>query len=127
LRSHEIDELNGDFRWTSQGAADMAVTYVIKFTVRPAQVQPFLALLGEVLDTMRSEASFREAHLNRDPQDPAKFLLYETWADHDDVVNVQMHRSYRQAYHDALPDLLAEPRDITIWEPLRSDRQTATV
>ena len=103
----------------------MAVTYVIKFTVIPEQVPRFLKLLEHVLDRMRSEANFREAILHRDPKDPAKFLLYETWADHEDVVNVQVHKPYRQAYHDALPELLAEPRDVTIWESMRSDRGNA--
>ena len=103
----------------------MAVTYAIKFAVVPEQVPRFLALLGDVLDRMRSEANFREAILHRDPNDPTRFLLYETWVDHEDVVNVQVHKPYRQAYHDALPELLAEPRDITIWEPMRSDRGNA--
>jgi autoinducer 2-degrading protein len=103
----------------------MAITYVIKFTVIPEQVPRFLTLLDGVLDNMRHEVNFREAMLNRDPQDSARFLLYETWADHEDVVNVQIHKPYRQAYHDALPELLAEPRDVTIWEPMRSDRGNA--
>jgi quinol monooxygenase YgiN len=103
----------------------MAVTYLIKFNVRPERVPQFLSLLGDVLDDMRVEANFREAILSRDPENPFRFMLHETWADHDDVVNVQIHRSYRQAYHDALPEMLAEPRDVTIWEPLRSDRASA--
>jgi quinol monooxygenase YgiN len=104
----------------------MAVSYLIKFSVRPDKVQRFLTLLGDVLDKMRSEANFREATLHRDPKDSARFLLLESWADHDDVVNVQINKPYRREYHDALPDLLAEPRDITIWEPLRFDYRAAS-
>ena len=102
----------------------MAVTYLIRFKVVPEQVSRFLALLGDVLDQMRSEANFREANLHRDPENPAHFMLYETWASHEDVLNVQIHKPYRQAYHDALPELLSEPRDISVWEPIRSDRHT---
>src|SRR3954452_9909567 len=105
-----------------QGGDDMAVTYLIKFKVRPGQAPRFLELLEGVLDSMRSEPNFREAMLHRDPQEPERFMLYETWADHEDVLNVQIHKPYRRAYNDALPELLAEPRDITIWEPMRSDR-----
>jgi quinol monooxygenase YgiN len=49
-------------------------------------------------------------------------MLYETWESHDDVLNVQLHKPYRKAWHDALPTLLQEERDISIWEPLRADR-----
>ena len=82
----------------------MPVTYVIKFTVAPGQEQRFLALLEGVLDAMRSEPEFHEAILHRDPASAAKFMLYETWEDHDDVLNVQVHKPYRQAFHDALAD-----------------------
>ena len=100
----------------------MPVTYVIKFTITPGQEQRFLELLEGVLDAMRSEPEFHEAILHRDLASAEKFMLYETWEDHDDVLNVQIHKPYRQAFHDALPTVLAEPRDIQIWEPLRADR-----
>jgi autoinducer 2-degrading protein len=100
----------------------MPVTYVIKFSVAPGQEQRFLELLEGVLDAMRNEPEFHEAILHRDPANAAKFMLYETWEDHDDVLNVQIHKPYRKAFHDALPTVLAEPRDIEIWEPIRADR-----
>ena len=100
----------------------MAVTYVIKFHVVPDQRTRFLVLLEGVLDAMRSEPMFHEAILHRDPTSEYRFMLYETWEDHDDVLNVQLHRPYRQAWHEALPTLLEKDRDITIWQPLRADR-----
>ena len=100
----------------------MPVTYVIKFTITPGQEQRFLELLEGVLDAMRNEPEFHEAILHRDPASAEKFMLYETWEDHNNVLNVQVHKPYRQAFHDALPTVLAEPRDIQIWEPLRADR-----
>jgi quinol monooxygenase YgiN len=72
---------------------------------------------------LRAEATFREASLHEDPEDASRFMLYETWEDHEEVLNVQLHRPYRQAYHEALPDLLAEPRDVSMWRPLRADRR----
>lgn len=103
----------------------MAVTYLIRFAVIPEQRQRFLALLEGVLDTMRAEPTFHEAILHRDPEDPTRFMLYETWEDHDEVLAVQLHRPYRHAWHAALPELLATPRDISIWQPLRADRRQA--
>jgi len=101
----------------------MAVTYVIKFEVVPAQTSRFLELLTGVLDAMRSEPMLHEAALHRDPQSAHRFMLYETWESHEDVLNIQLHRPYRRAWHDALPTLLEQDRDITIWEPIRADRK----
>jgi (4S)-4-hydroxy-5-phosphonooxypentane-2,3-dione isomerase len=81
----------------------------------------FERLLGHVLDSMRAEANFRNAVLHRNPDDPYDFLLYESWADHEDVLNVQMKREYRKEWQAALPQLLVRPREITIWKAVRGD------
>ncbi len=103
----------------------MPVTYVIRFAVAPTQRERFLTLLGGVLDAMRSEPTFHEAILHRDPADAHRFMLYETWEDHEDVLRVQLHRPYREAYHHALDELLVEPRDVDVWESVRADRREA--
>lgn len=100
----------------------MSVTYVIKFQIVPDKREDFLALLNGVLDAMRHEPMFVEAMLHADPEDANRLMLYETWRDHEDVVNVQIHRPYRRAFHEALPTMLAAPRDISIWQGVRADR-----
>jgi quinol monooxygenase YgiN len=102
----------------------MPVTYLIEFSVLPEQRSRFLVLLEGVLDAMRHEPMFHEAVLHQDPASEHRFMLYETWESHEDVLAVQLHRSYRRAWHDALPGLLERERAISIWEPLRADRQT---
>lgn len=99
----------------------MAVTYLIQFDVVPEQRDRFLTLLNGVLDAMRGEPTFRRAFLHADPEAACRFMLLETWESHEDVLKVQLQRSYRQAWHAALPELLTKPRDVTIWEPLRAD------
>ncbi len=99
----------------------MPVTYVIGFQIRPGQRDRFLGLLEPVLDAMRHEPSFRSATLNADPEDDHRFLLHETWERHEEVLAVQIHRPYRAAFHAALEELLARPREIGIWTMLRSD------
>jgi len=99
----------------------MPVTYVIAFRIRPGQRGRFLALLEPVLDAMRQEASFRSATLNADPEDEHRLLLHESWDSHEEVLAVQIHRPYRAQFHGALEDLLAAPRDISVWTTLRSD------
>jgi len=101
----------------------MPVTYLIQFDVIPQQRARFLSLLTQVLDSMRSEPMFHEAHLHQDPENENHLLLYETWQDHEDVLQVQLQRPYRQAFHEALGEVLAQPRTISIWLPLRSDRK----
>jgi len=100
----------------------MPVTYLIKFDVVPAQRDRFLALLDGVLDAMRDEPMFHAAALSVDPDDENRLMLHETWEDHDDVLEIQLRRPYRQAFHAALPDVLATPRDVSIWRPRRADR-----
>jgi quinol monooxygenase YgiN len=99
----------------------MPTTYVITFDIVPEKREAFLLLLTEVLDAMRNEPMFHEAILHRDPENENRLMLHETWEDHDDVLNVQLHRPYRQAFHEALSEMLARPRDISIWHPLRAD------
>lgn len=101
----------------------MAITYTIIFDVLPAAHDRFLALLTDVLDAMRAEPMFHQAILHRDPSSPYRYMLYETWENHQDVLEVQLQRPYRAAWHDALPELLACDRDISIWEPFGQDRQ----
>lgn len=103
----------------------MPVTYLIKFDVHPAKRETFLSLLNGVLDAMRHEPMFHEAVLHRDPDSEDRFMLHETWESHEDVLAVQLQRPYRQAWHEALPELLRSPRDISIWQPLRADRKAS--
>ncbi|CDZ40517.1 antibiotic biosynthesis monooxygenase [Neorhizobium galegae] len=100
----------------------MPVTYVIRFDILPAQRERFMTLLNGVLDAMRHEPMFHNAVLHADPENENRMMLYETWEDHQDVLDVQLQRPYREAWHAALADLLAAPRDISVWHPIRSDR-----
>ena len=97
------------------------IAFIVSLHVRPGCEEEFLALLAPVLDAMRHEPTFVNAVLHRDPADPTRFMLYETWTDLNDVVEVQMKRPYRQAYEARLPDLLREPRQAQVWQPLRGD------
>jgi quinol monooxygenase YgiN len=102
----------------------MAVTYIVHFDVRPAEHDRFLLLLNGVLDAMRDEPMFREAVLHRDPTSSRRYMLYETWESHQDVIDVQLQRAYRREWHEALPAILTRDREISVWEPFREDRRT---
>lgn len=111
----------------ASAADDGTVSFVVELAVRPDAVDTFLDLLTPVLDAMRHEPTFVNAVLHRDPEDPARFMIYETWRDLDDVVRVQMHRSYRKAYWERLPDLLRTERTVSVWRPLRADFRSPVV
>lgn len=98
----------------------MSIAYVIEFTVRPGERERFLRLITGVLDAMRHEATYRSATLHEDPDDPLRFLLHEVWADHDNVVRVQLGRPYRREWHEALPEILEGDRRIGMWRPISS-------
>lgn len=97
------------------------VTVAVTLHARPGAEAELLRLLEPVLDAMRHEPTFVSAVLHRDPEDPTRFLLIETWTDRDDLVEVQMKRPYRQAYEARLPELLRAPRRAEAWQTLRSD------
>jgi quinol monooxygenase YgiN len=99
----------------------MSETYVITFQVRPSERDRFRALLDPVLDAMRRETTFERASLHVDPDDKNRFQLHETWKDRQDVLEVQLQRPYRAAWHAALDDILERPREIQIWSLLRAD------
>jgi quinol monooxygenase YgiN len=99
----------------------MSVTYLIEYDVKPAERNRFLRLLNGVLDAMRHEAMFVSAALHAAPENDNRFLLHKTWQSHDDVLQVQLGRSYREEWHAALPELLASDRKISLWQPLRND------
>ena len=97
------------------------VAFIVTLHVKPGFEEEFLGLLTPVMDAMRHESTFVNTVLHRDPADPTRFMLYETWTDLNDVVEVQMKRPYRRAYEERLPDLLREPRQAQVWHPLRAD------
>ena len=103
------------------GTLTKNVTFIVTIALEPGCEGEFLDLLTPVLDAMRHEPTFINAVLHQDPEDSSRFMLYETWADLNDVVQVQMHRDYRKDYWDRLPQLLREPRQIQTWTPMRSD------
>ena len=103
------------------GAAEKKLVVIVSIHVKPGCEAEFLRLVRPVLDAMRHETTFINTVLHQDPEDPTRFMLYETWADHDDLVTVQATRDYRRAYEARLSEILLEPRQIQIWQPVRGD------
>ena len=97
------------------------VTFLVSLHDAEGRLDEFMGVLQPVLDAMRHEPTFINAVLHRSPEDPHRLMLYETWADLDDVRDVQLNRDYREDYHSRLEELLRAPREISVWTPVRSD------
>lgn len=119
--AERFDRTPAKHLYTINHASRTDIAYVIVFTLTPGKQAEFRQLLTPVLDAMRHEAAFCSAMLHRDPETPNRFMLYETWADAKDVIEVQVHREYRQAFWAGLPQLLEVAREIQTWVPMRSD------
>lgn len=89
--------------------------------LKPGCEVEYLSLVGPVNDAMRHEPTFVNTVLHRAADDPALFMLHETWLDQKDFFAVQMKRPYRAAYEARLPALLRAPWTMQVFEPLRSD------
>jgi len=105
----------------SQPAGHTRSEPISAVVVKPGCEAEFLSLLTPVLDAMRHEPTFINATLHRNPDDPTRFMIHETWADRQDLIEVQIPRPYRRAYLDRLPAILRDQRQITVWQPMRSD------
>lgn len=97
------------------------MTYVITFDVKPGQAERFRAVIDPVLDAIRGEDGVIYTSLNRDLENENRFLLFETWSDHDDVMTVQLQRPYRAEMNAAFEDILINPQEVAVWQPLRAD------
>ncbi|VAW52973.1 hypothetical protein MNBD_GAMMA05-1902 [hydrothermal vent metagenome] len=97
------------------------ITMIVINWVKPGCEAEYRRCVNPVLDAMRHETTFINTILHQDAEDPARFMLYETWADRGDFFDIQMKKSYRSEYERILPSLLRAPREITFFEALRAD------
>lgn len=104
---------------TSERPAEFVL--VVSIHVKPGHEREYLDLCTPVLDAMRYEPTFVNTVLHQDPEDPTRFMVWETWVDREDFFDVQMKRDYRRAYETRLPEILIEPRTMKVWQPLRGD------
>ena len=99
---------------------------LVTVPITPGREDDGLARVNAVNDAMRHEPTFVNTLLHRSADDPAVFMLYETWRDRDDFFAVQMKRPYRAEYEAKLPDLLRAPRTMAAFEMLRADHSEGT-
>ena len=91
-------------------SATMSVTYLdqIRCPPRPAGELPRPSHRRARCHAPRARCSTKRSCIAI-PRPEDRFMLYETWESHEDVMAVQLQRPYRRAWHDALPALLRTP------------------
>lgn len=94
--------------------SEIPLTVLVTFRIKVGRDDHFLAILLPHLRRVANEATCMSMLVHRDVDDPTRFMLFEQWRDRDEFL-VQMHRPYRVPYNDALTDLEAEPRGVTLW------------
>jgi quinol monooxygenase YgiN len=85
---------------------------LVFFYIKPGFEAEYENLVAPVLDAMRHEPTFIDTVLHRDPEDPTRFMLYETWLDRHDFFQVQLKRGYRRTYEERVPQISQAPRQI---------------
>ncbi len=108
------------------------ITVVVTFTIKAGERERFLEALLAHLPNCVAEETCERMWVYDDPEDPARFMLFEEWADRREFLEVQLERPYRKPYMAATEHLWAKPRETAIWRRLptawdpRSERTTDT-
>lgn len=120
IRKIVINFNDACFNRRSEGEIRVFVL-VVHNHVKAGFEEEYIDLVSPVLDAMRHEKTFVNTVLNRDPQNKSRFMLFETWLDKKEFLEVQMTREYRKIYEARLPSILKRPRVMEYWEPIRED------
>ena len=91
------------------------ITVVVTFTIKVGERDRFKAALLAHLPNCVAEQTCERMWVYDDPEDPARFMLFEEWADRTEFLEVQLKRAYREPYMAATEQLWAAPRETTIW------------
>jgi quinol monooxygenase YgiN len=92
------------------------LAFYVQFQVKPERLEGWKDAVREVIDRMSAESTFVSCYMHQDIQDANRFTLYERWNEPSFETFIQNQleaKSYRQAYHEKLPDMLAQPRTVS--------------
>jgi quinol monooxygenase YgiN len=102
------------------------LVFYVQFQVKPECVPAWKDAVIEVIDHMSTESTFVRCIMLQDLQDSNRFTLYEQWSEPSVEAFMQNQfeaKSYRKAYEEKLPSLLAYPRTASILSQLKEWHQ----
>jgi len=93
------------------------LTVVARLRARPGQETELRHQLQRLVTPTRAEAGCVTYELNESKNEPGYFLFYEVWKSDADL-DEHFQTSHMKAIGKVLPDLLAEPMDLSKWGKL---------
>jgi autoinducer 2-degrading protein len=92
-------------------------TTLVHVAVKPECIDAFIAATRENHEGAVREPGNRRFDFLQDPDDPARFLLYEAYATEADAAAHKQTAHYL-TWRDAVAEMMAEPRKGVPWRSL---------
>jgi quinol monooxygenase YgiN len=93
------------------------LTVVARLRAKPGQETELRHQLQRLVTPTRAEAGCITYELSESKSEPGHFLFYEVWKSDADLEE-HFQTSHMQAIGKLLPELLAEPMDLSKWGKL---------
>lgn len=94
------------------------VTVLIEYRARPEHVDQALSDLDRLVATVvATEPDCFEIRILRDPEDPARLLLNETWTSREAYLGPHFQTPHLLAFREKSQGLFAGPPVIQFWLP----------
>jgi quinol monooxygenase YgiN len=105
---------------TKHDVNEERIVLLIRFDTKPSQRDEFLRSLEKIVNIMRKEASFIDAVISQNIDQPNELLMYETWrGNRESWLRDELPRPYRAEDEQALAELVVS-RDVKWFTPLTS-------
>ena len=93
--------------------SNKTTTIIVRFLVKSEKREIFQTALRSLLDGLRQEATFVEARIHRDLDQPDTVVLYETYQERRDSFSQRVSQEpWFQTFVDKLPELLQQEREV---------------
>jgi quinol monooxygenase YgiN len=93
------------------------LTVVARLRAKPGQETQLRYQLQRLVIPTRAETGCATYELNESKSEPGHFLFYEVWKSDADLAE-HFQTSHMKAIGKVLPELLAEPMDLSKWGKL---------
>ena len=99
-------------RTQRKGRTSMAYTVAVTWTAKPGEEEEVARCLSALVEPSRAEEGVLVYIPNRDPEDPAKFFIYEQYVDEAAyVAHTETEHFKTLGFGDAIPRLLERKRE----------------
>jgi quinol monooxygenase YgiN len=103
-----------------------ATTIIVRFPVKPDKHEEFQIQLRKLLNGLRQEATFVEARIHRDLDNPNMIVLYETYRESRESFLARVPKQvWFQAFLEQLPNLLEQEREVFWHETIAATPEYA--